>query len=162
MLNRSEVVLSSKQASPRLVSGSGAKASDKAPESMRLALKDQVSSGAVWGEDELPGKINYLIGSDPTKWRTGIATYARVQYAHVYPGIDLVYYGTQLQLEFDFDVAPGADPRKIEMQFCRTDDESSGEHTGICEFSREAEQYWLSARVFNVPGYGEFLASACR
>jgi hypothetical protein len=68
----------------------------------------------VSGAEELPGKANYFIGSDPSQWRTGVPTYAKVRYRDVYPGIDLVYYGNQNgQLEYDFVVAPGADPGVI-------------------------------------------------
>src|SRR5439155_17798981 len=66
--------------------------------------------------DELPGKSNYFIGSDPKKWRTDVPTYAKVKYEGVYPGIDLVYYGNQRQLEYDFVVAPGADPKAIALK----------------------------------------------
>jgi hypothetical protein len=62
----------------------------------------------------LPGKANYFIGNDPKKWRTNVPTYARVKFRNVYPGIDLVCYGNQNgQLEYDFVVAPGADPSRI-------------------------------------------------
>ena len=64
----------------------------------------------------LPGTSNYFIGGDPAKWRTNIPTYAKVRYPEVYNGIDLVYYGNQRQLEFDFIVAPNADPRSIRLQ----------------------------------------------
>jgi len=68
------------------------------------------------GEDELPGKSNYFIGNDPKKWRTNVANYAKVRYRNVYPGIDLVYYGNQGgRLEYDFVVAPGADPSAIKL-----------------------------------------------
>jgi len=68
------------------------------------------------GEDELPGTVNYFIGSDPAKWRSNILTYAKVRYRSIYPGIDLVYYGNQQQVEFDFVVAPHADPRLIRLR----------------------------------------------
>jgi len=61
----------------------------------------------------LPSKSNYFIGNDPAKWRTNVPMYAKVSYKHVYPGVDLVYYGNQGQLEYDFVVAPGADPSRI-------------------------------------------------
>jgi hypothetical protein len=64
----------------------------------------------------LPGKSNYFIGSDPKKWRTNVTNYAKVKYANVYPGVDLVYYGNQGRLEYDFVVAPGADPRAITLE----------------------------------------------
>ncbi|MDP9090617.1 MAG: hypothetical protein M3O26_18005 [Pseudomonadota bacterium] len=58
-----------------------------------------------------------MIGNDPTKWRTGIRTYGRVGYSDVYPGVDLVYYGTQGRLEYDFTVAPGASAAPIRLAF---------------------------------------------
>ena len=70
------------------------------------------------GLDELPGRVHSFIGRDPRKWRTDAPTYARVRYRAVYPGIDLVYYGARQQrLEYDFVVAPGADPRAIRLGF---------------------------------------------
>jgi hypothetical protein len=71
----------------------------------------------VAGQAELPGKVNYFIGNDPDKWRTNIPTYAKVKYRDVYPGVDLVYYGNQRQLEFDLVVAPGTDPKTIRLTF---------------------------------------------
>jgi len=72
---------------------------------------------SVVGAEELPGKANYFIGSDPVKWRTNVSTYAKVRYKNVYPGIDLIYYGNQRQLEYDFVVSPGADPKRIRLGF---------------------------------------------
>src|SRR5947208_3521093 len=72
-------------------------------------------SARVTGQDELPGKANYFIGSDRKKWRTDVPTYGKVKYEGVYPGIDLVYYGNHRQLEYDFVVAPGADPKAIAL-----------------------------------------------
>jgi hypothetical protein len=69
----------------------------------------------VSGLEELPGKSNYFIGNDPKKWRTNVPNYAKVKYANVYPGVDLVYYGNQRQLEYDFVVQPGADPRSVQL-----------------------------------------------
>jgi hypothetical protein len=68
------------------------------------------------GLDELPGRIHSLIGRDPRTWRTDGRAYARVLYREIYPGIDLAYYGTRHQgLEYDFVVAPGANPRAIRL-----------------------------------------------
>ena len=69
------------------------------------------------GLDQLPGTSNYLIGNDPSQWHTDIPNYARVEEQGVYPGVDLVYYGNQRQLEYDFTVAPGADPGVIRLAF---------------------------------------------
>src|ERR1035437_7769994 len=67
-------------------------------------------------ESPLPGVVNYLVGP-AAAWRSGIPTYARVRDRSVYPGIDVVYYGTEGQLEYDFVLAPGADPRKIRVRY---------------------------------------------
>lgn len=68
-------------------------------------------------QEPLPGTVNYFIGSDRSKWRTALPTYKRVAYHGVYPGVDLVYYGNQRELEYDFVVSPGADAAKIGLQF---------------------------------------------
>lgn len=69
------------------------------------------------GESPLPGVVNYLLGNEPAGWLTGIPTYAGVRYGGVYPGIDLVYHGSSGSLEYDFRVAPGADPGRIQVAF---------------------------------------------
>jgi Chitobiase/beta-hexosaminidase C-terminal domain/Bacterial Ig-like domain (group 3)/Beta-propeller repeat len=69
------------------------------------------------GENPLPGKSNYLLGSDPAQWHTNVPAFAKVRYSGVYPGVDLIYYGNQQQLEYDFVVAPGADPAPIRIHF---------------------------------------------
>jgi hypothetical protein len=84
---------------------------------IRMRLDGANSSARVSGASPLPGKSNYFIGNDPSKWRHDIPHFARVQYQAVYPGIDLVYYGNQGQLEYDFRVAPGADPNQIALNF---------------------------------------------
>jgi len=82
-----------------------------------MRLEGANSSAVVRGSQLLPGKSNYLVGNDSTKWHTNISQFARVEYDEVYPGIDLVYYGNQGQLEYDFRVAPGADASRIAMTF---------------------------------------------
>ncbi|HTC63969.1 MAG TPA: SBBP repeat-containing protein, partial [Candidatus Saccharimonadales bacterium] len=74
------------------------------------------TSTQVSGADPLPGKINYYMGNDRSKWRTGVRQYGRVSYSGIYPGVDLTYYGNQQQLESDFILAPGANPRSIEFE----------------------------------------------
>jgi hypothetical protein len=69
------------------------------------------------GLEKLAIKTNYLIGNDPRAWRQDIPTYAKVEFKELYAGIDLVYYGNQRQLEFDFLVHPGADHKSIRMKF---------------------------------------------
>jgi len=84
---------------------------------LRMQLAGANSEPRVEGVEELPGKSNYFIGNDPAKWRSNVPTYAKVKYAGVYPGVDVVYYGNQEQLECDFVVAAGADVTAIRLQF---------------------------------------------
>ena len=90
-----------------------AEAATKAGGVLRMKLRNANPAAKVTGTDELTGKSNYFIGKDSTKWRTNVPTYAKVKFEGIYSGIDLVYYGNQRQLEYDFIIAPGADPRRI-------------------------------------------------
>jgi hypothetical protein len=71
----------------------------------------------VKGLDELPGKSNYLKGNDRAGWQRNVPNYAKVRYEQIYAGVDMLYYGNQQQLEYDFIVAPGADPKAIEIAY---------------------------------------------
>ena len=82
---------------------------------LRMQLLGANSNPRIQGQNELPGKSNYFFGRDSSRWRTGISTFSQVRYESVYPGISLVYYGNQRQLEYDFVIAPGADPRQIRL-----------------------------------------------
>ena len=84
---------------------------------MRLEGAERAAAPTLEGLDPLPGYSNYFIGKDPARWRTRVPHYAKVKYAGVYPGIDLVYYGNPQQLEYDFVLSPGADPSRIQLAF---------------------------------------------
>src|SRR5216110_44310 len=84
---------------------------------LRMGLVGAARKPVVSGLDEQTGKANYFIGKDPAKWRTNVPTYAKVHYRNVYPGIDLLYYGNQRQLEYDFVVAPGGSVSRIRLRF---------------------------------------------
>jgi hypothetical protein len=96
---------SPKRGKPRLYGSAGAV--------LRMKLRNANPAAKITGTGELAGTSNYFIGNDPARWRTNAPTYAKVKYEGIYSGIDLVYYGNQRQLEYDFIVAPGADPRRI-------------------------------------------------
>ncbi len=85
--------------------------------SLRMHLLDGNDHALIAGEGLLASQVNYFIGNDPHKWFKGISEYARVSYKDVYPGVDLAYHGHENQLEFDFIVAPGADPNPISVSF---------------------------------------------
>ncbi len=97
--------------------GSGASGSVLESSSVRLQLIGSNTAAEPSGVDQLPGKSNYFIGSDPSRWRRNVPTFAKVRYRDIYPGVDLVYYGNQEgRLEHDFVVAPGVDPHVIAMK----------------------------------------------
>ncbi|MDE2218968.1 MAG: Ig-like domain repeat protein [Gammaproteobacteria bacterium] len=88
-----------------------------------IALDPVRTSGARAPAAELPltGEVNYLIGNDPHRWLTGIDTYGRVRYGQLYPGVDLLYYGTEGRLEYDFVVAAHARAERIGLRFSGAD-----------------------------------------
>ena len=90
------------------------KASD-APSVLRMKLANANASSTIRGDEKSGGKTNYFIGN--TIAATDISQYKKVHCDNVYAGIDMVYYGNQRQLEYDFVVAPGADPKAIRMAF---------------------------------------------
>ena len=91
--------------------------SDSRRVELRMKLVGSNRSARTEQIDELPGKSNYFIGNEPGNWRTGISNYSKVRFRAVYRGIDLVYYGDQRNLEYDFNVAPGANPEAIKFSF---------------------------------------------
>ncbi|MGH9941600.1 MAG: SBBP repeat-containing protein, partial [Pyrinomonadaceae bacterium] len=135
-LTPTEAVLSLRSANadtaaPSVEPAAGTSAQPLSPAKLKSEIKEQKSAvlrmsliGAgvnrepeVTAAEEMSGKSNYFIGNDPQKWRTNVAHFGRVKYEDVYDGIDLVYYGNQRQLEYDFIVAPGGDPNRIGMRF---------------------------------------------
>jgi uncharacterized repeat protein (TIGR01451 family) len=92
--------------------------SDRARQKLlKMTLLGSNAGARAEALDPLPGKRNYLIGADPSRWRTDVPTYSRVRYDDVYPGISVLYYGRRDRLEYDFKIAPGADPTAIKFAF---------------------------------------------
>ena len=89
---------------------------------IKMQLAGAHQNPIVSGEKKQAGKSNYIIGKDPEKWHTNVENYARVRYEKVYDGIDLVYYGNQQQIEYDFIVSPHTDPDVISIDFEGTED----------------------------------------
>jgi hypothetical protein len=84
---------------------------------VRMKLEGANPDPRIEGIEQLATTSNYFAGPDPAEWHTNIPSFTRVRYTQVYPGIDMVYYGNQRQLEYDFVVAPGAKPDIIQMAF---------------------------------------------
>ena len=87
------------------------------PAVVRMRLAGANSEAKINGAQALPGTVNYFIGNKPEQWTTGVETFSKVSFQQIYRGIDLLYYGTQRQLEYDFIVSPGADPGQIALEF---------------------------------------------
>jgi len=84
---------------------------------LRVTLPNASRRVSISAERRLPGTVNYFSGNQPERWVRGLPTFERLRYSGVYTGIDLTYYGSQGRLEFDFELAAGADPKAIRMRF---------------------------------------------
>ena len=126
---------------------------------LSMKLEGANPAPLVSGTERQEGRANYFIGNDPAKWIRGVETYSRVLYAGVYEGVDLLFYGNDRELEYDFTVAPGADPREIRLRFDGTDDlelSSRGSlilHTsaGAVSHERPVAYQLVSGRRVDVP-----------
>lgn len=113
---------------------------------VRMKLVGSNPSPVMAGLDELPGKSNYFIGRDSKNWRTNVSQYRRVAEREVYPGIDLVYYGNQRQLEYDFVLKAGANPGAIRLRV-EGAKRIAGDSTGDLKVQLEGGDLWLHKPV---------------
>src|SRR5438132_2709638 len=116
-LTPGQAVLSLQKPGTAAATTPGADALSSPPDVLHMQLIGANAAAQVAGLDRLPSISNYLIGNDPSQWHTNVPNYGRVEYQQVYPGVDLVYYGNQRQLEYDFVLAPGANPGVIQLAF---------------------------------------------
>jgi hypothetical protein len=89
---------------------------ESAEKNVRLQFQGAASDARMEGIQKLPSTTGLFIGNDPSKWRPAIPNYGRLQVRDLYPGIDLVYYGNEGELEYDLTIRPGADPREIRLR----------------------------------------------
>jgi hypothetical protein len=115
---------------------------------LQMKLRNANRAAKVTSTDQLPGRSNYFIGNDPKKWRSNVPTYAKVKYEEIYSGIDLVYYGNQRQLEYDFVVAPGADLHRIQFGVRGAKSISRDEHGDLVLHMTEGEIRWRKPVVY--------------
>ena len=87
------------------------------PAVFRMKLAGQKSNPRIDGVDPLVGATHYLLGTDANGWRKDVPSFSKVRYNSVYPGIDVIYYGNGSHLEYDFVVAPHADPNNIQLDY---------------------------------------------
>lgn len=101
-----------------LLSATEARLALKSSETLRMKLVGANHRANLSAESQLEGNSNYLIGNDKREWQVDIPNYSRVKVTEAYPGIDVLYYGSdQHRLEFDFLVKPGSDPATILLEF---------------------------------------------
>jgi hypothetical protein len=115
-----------------------------------MRLQGANPNPVLTGEQELPGKVNYFLGNKSEKWHTGISTFSKVRMKEVYPGIDLVYYGNQKQLEYDFVVKPGIDPAKIKLSFTGNRSLHLEENGDLFLRARAGEVRWKRPEVYQM------------
>jgi len=119
-LNAGGIVLSLRpaQSTKADVAPNSSPAQNRRPSNTALEFRlvGAASNVMATGEDLQPGRVNYFLGNDRAKWHTNVPTYRRVRYKNLYPGIDLIYYGNHRELEYDFAIAPHADPGSIEFE----------------------------------------------
>ena len=108
-----KVVLNLERQRPASAAATGQAPEAASVDTLHMSLIGANAKADAAGLVRQSGVVSYFIGNDPQKWRSGIPTYGKVKYPQIYPGVDLVFYGNQRQLEYDFVVAPGADPSPI-------------------------------------------------
>lgn len=121
---------------------------------LRMKFRGANPAAEIIGVDEQAGKSNYFVGNDPMRWHSNVPTYAKVRYESLYQGIDLVYYGNQRQLEYDFVVAPGADPHRIGFDIRGASKISRSEDGDLVLWMGETEIRWRKPVVYQESGLG--------
>ena len=117
-LNAGDAVLSLQPGQTGVSSVSQAVSQASSVIQMKLVGANPAAAGT--GLDQQASVSNYYLGNNSSQWHTNVPNFAQVQYQDVYNGVDLVYYGNQTQLEYDFRVAPGANPSSIQLSFTGT------------------------------------------
>ena len=129
---------------------------------IQINMVDANPNPSVAGEHPQTGKANYFLGNDPKQWRTNVPLFLQVRYKEIYPGIDLVYYGSQSRVEHDFVVAPGAEPGRIQLDIQGVDRLSlaaNGDlvlHKGPDEVRLQAPVVYQEFRGMRVPVDGKY------
>ncbi len=91
--------------------------SEGGPRGLEITLVNANRDVEIEASEKSQGESNYLLGNQPSAWKTHIPQYGRLTYRNIYRGVDLVFYGTGGRVEHDFAVRPGADYRQIRMRY---------------------------------------------
>jgi hypothetical protein len=126
---------------------------------LRTTLLKANENAPIAGVDEQSGKTNYLLGSR-SNWKTGVTNFAAVKYEQVYPGIDLKYYSRERQLEYDFDVAPQADPSMIALTVDGADKITTDEDGSLVLKTAAGDVTWRKPTVYQESETGRQVVKA--
>ncbi|HEV2183265.1 MAG TPA: hypothetical protein VGR39_06230, partial [Candidatus Acidoferrales bacterium] len=143
----------------------GARAAQKSENDLRLQFVGASHLKVVSGENELPGKTNYLLGNDPRHWHTNVPHFSAVSYAEIYPGVDVRFYGGPRGLEYDLTVNPGSDARGIVIRLDEMGSQSanlSREGAASAVPKSGAKRGVLTPEVSRAPSLHAYEASATR
>ena len=128
--------------------GVAAKNSPAVNTAVHMQLEGASSNPKIAASEPLPGKSNYFRGNDPSRWVRNVPTFARVRYSDVYPGVDLVFYGKQGQLEYDFAVRSGADPRQIRLNLSGVENVLLGDDGSLSLKTGDREIRWNKPTIY--------------
>jgi hypothetical protein len=141
--------LAPRQAMLKMRKPASALGARQAPDRLiQLKLAGANPAPVVRPEQPTATVVNYLRGQRQERWRTGVPTYAQVRYHEVYPGIDLVYYGSNNQVEYDFQVAPGASPHQIAWQLTGADHARLAKNGDLILPTSGADVVWKRPQVY--------------
>jgi hypothetical protein len=100
-----------------LIARSGAEIRQSVSRRLKIQFEGAEPNGSIVGEGPVESYHNYILGSDPARWRTRIPVWSKIRQTSIYPGIDLIYHAHGSELEYDFIVAPGADPSRMRLRY---------------------------------------------
>jgi hypothetical protein len=119
---------------------------------IRMQLQGANPAPAIAAIEPLPGRSNYFIGNDRDKWVTDVPSYRRVKYSGIYPGVDLEFYGNQRHLEYDFTVAPGANPKVIALKIDGAQKLTINSHGDLILHTADGDAKFQNPLVYQMAG----------
>jgi hypothetical protein len=136
---------------PDTKQAAAAKENQNAPAILRMKFVGANANPRIAGEDKQSGTVNYFAGK-PNEWRTKIPVYSRVRYSSLYPGIDLVFYGNNRELEYDLVVSPGADPGRIKLAVTGADEIRIEDEANLVLSTSQGELVQQKPRIYQRKG----------
>ncbi|MGH7812452.1 MAG: SBBP repeat-containing protein [Candidatus Binataceae bacterium] len=155
-LTPAEAVIAMREPGIGAMQGPSISPKPRRPAVFRISLKGAAQAPQFIGIDRLPGKSNYFIGNDPKKWVTGVPAFAAVELKQVYPGIALIYHSSSGgHLEYDFRLAPGADPNAIRLSFGGAAKLTVDRHGSLTVRVADRKLAELAPKIFQETANGE-------